>query len=120
MNVSGKSVALAYKAHIRPQDPNQVIIIHDSLSHKPLALSKKSGGSANGHNGVISVISHLQGKDTFHRIRVGIGRPEGSYHGYVLEPLDEKERRWWGECGEGVDRTWDIIEDIVRTNVLKK
>lgn len=115
MNVSGKSVALAYRAHIRPLGASHVIVLHDSLSHKPLSLHPRLGGSSNGHNGVASVISAIQGPN-FHRIRIGIGRPEnnGRYEGYVLGKLEPKEREWWGQCGEGVDKAWAAVEDIVR------
>ncbi|KAF8335876.1 peptidyl-tRNA hydrolase, partial [Cantharellus anzutake] len=44
MNVSGKSVALAFKAHIQPKDLSRVIVIHDSLSHKPLSVHPRLGG----------------------------------------------------------------------------
>ena len=114
MNISGKSAALAYRAHVRPSRASRVIILHDSLSHKPLSLHPRLGGSSNGHNGVASVISTLQGPN-FHRVRIGIGRPEtnGRYDGYVLEKLDLEERKWWGECGEGVEKAWAVIENIV-------
>jgi PTH1 family peptidyl-tRNA hydrolase len=114
MNISGKSAALAYRAHLRPLKTSHVIVLHDSLSHKPLSLHPRLGGSSNGHNGVASVISALQGPN-FHRIRIGIGRPDnnGRYDGYVLEKLDPKEREWWGECGEGADTAWTAVENIV-------
>lgn len=114
MNISGKAAALAYRAYIRPQNPSHVIVLHDSLSHKPLSLHPRLGGSANGHNGVAHLISTLQGPN-FHRIRVGIGRPEnnGRYEGYVLEKLDSRERDWWSACGEGTDKAWTTIEGII-------
>ena len=43
---------------------------------KPDAVSQKFGESANGHNGVRSVISVL-GTSDFHRLRIGIGENEG-------------------------------------------
>jgi PTH1 family peptidyl-tRNA hydrolase len=112
MNISGKSVALALRAHIQPPTPTSVIVLHDSLSHKPYAISAKFGGSANGHNGVSSVINAL-GDNRFHRLRLGIGRPEGLYHDYVLEKLSDEERKWWGGNGEGVDTIWTKIEEII-------
>jgi peptidyl-tRNA hydrolase, PTH1 family len=115
MNISGRSAALAAKAYLpRPLDKSRVIVLHDSLSHKPLALHPRIGGSANGHNGVADLISRLQGPD-FHRIRIGIGRPpnNGVYHNYVLEKLDASEGTYWGEPGEGVENAWTIVENIV-------
>jgi peptidyl-tRNA hydrolase, PTH1 family len=115
MNISGKSAALAMRAHLQPARLQSVIIMHDSLSHKPLAISYKFGGSANGHNGVTSVISSLGGPG-FHRLRLGIGRPVGEYHDYVLEGLSLEERKWWGQYGDGVDNLWKKVERIIIAN----
>lgn len=115
MNISGKSAALAMRAYLQPARLQSVIIMHDSLSHKPLAISHKFGGSANGHNGVTSAISSLGGPG-FHRLRLGIGRPAGEYHDYVLEGLSLEERKWWGQYGDGVDNLWKKVEEIVIAN----
>lgn len=119
MNISGKSVSLAYRSYIRPSSPSHILVFHDSLSHKPLSLHPRLGGSANGHNGVTSVINAIA-SPAFHRVRVGIGRPEaqGRYDGYVLEKMDKEELVWWGAgggrgAGEGVDKAWQAVEDIV-------
>ena len=114
MNLSGIAVALATKAFIpRLQTPSPVIIIHDSLSHRPMSIHPRFGGTSNGHNGVADVISRLQGPG-FHRIRIGIGRPPsvGPYVGYVMEPFPRLEREWWGEPGEGVENAWSAVEEI--------
>ncbi|KAF9513671.1 hypothetical protein BS47DRAFT_1317336 [Hydnum rufescens UP504] len=114
MNISGRAVALALKAHIpHPEMPNPVIVIHDSLSHRPFSVHARFGGTSNGHNGVADVISRLNGPG-FHRIRIGIGRPSSSapYVGYVMEPLDKAEREWWGGPGEGVEKAWSAVEEI--------
>jgi peptidyl-tRNA hydrolase, PTH1 family len=50
-----------------------MIILTDSLSRPVEALSVKLGGSANGHNGVKSIISALGGEMRFYRFRLGIG-----------------------------------------------
>ena len=49
----------------------------------------KTGGSAKGHNGLKSIINFL-GPD-FHRLRIGIGRPEHREEvpDYVLEKFKE-------------------------------
>ncbi|KAF8318022.1 peptidyl-tRNA hydrolase [Clavulina sp. PMI_390] len=119
MNVSGKAAHLAYKNYIRPMDPSRVIVLHDSLSHKPYSIHPRIGGSANGHNGVTSLISSLQGPN-FHRIRIGIGRPpnQGRYQNYVLEKLSQEEIDWWGECGEGVEVAWKAVEAIIMKEML--
>ncbi|KAG6373971.1 peptidyl-tRNA hydrolase-domain-containing protein [Boletus reticuloceps] len=54
MNITRPAVAttLCHTAHI----PGTIIVIHDSLQHTPKTLSVKFGGSANGHNGIQSII----------------------------------------------------------------
>ncbi|GBB95572.1 hypothetical protein RclHR1_02570006 [Rhizophagus clarus] len=72
MNVSGKSVLKAVRelgfSH------TNIIVIHDDMQREFGKISIKNGGSANGHNGVKSVIDHLK-TDKFLRLRIGIGRP---------------------------------------------
>jgi len=111
MNISGHSVSLALRWSAKIS--SSMIIIHDSLDHKPEKLSYKLGGSANGHNGIKSVISSLRGDPSFHRLRIGIGRKDVDTAEYVLGKLSRQEREFWGERGEGVDLVWHEVERIV-------
>ncbi|KZT22604.1 hypothetical protein NEOLEDRAFT_1137859 [Neolentinus lepideus HHB14362 ss-1] len=63
MNICGPQVAAALHG-----GSSTLIVIHDSLEHKPLTLSPKFGGSAGGHNGVRSIISALGNDSQFHRL----------------------------------------------------
>jgi peptidyl-tRNA hydrolase, PTH1 family len=110
MNVSGPALSRALKSS-NLKSAN-LILLHDSLSHKAQSISPKVRGSANGHNGVRSVISAL-GTEEFHRLRLGIGKNEVDAATYVLEKLSPAERAYWGEGGRGVDAAWSTIEKIV-------
>ncbi|KAH7913253.1 peptidyl-tRNA hydrolase [Hygrophoropsis aurantiaca] len=99
MNITGPAVAAAFRKTVR--SPNGMVIIHDSLSHKPKFVSVKFGGSANGHNGIRSVISALGGEMGFPRLRIGIGRDGGDAAEYVLSKLPHEEKLYWNE--EGLD-----------------
>ena len=110
MNVSGPSVKdiLRKTSHT----PHSLVLIHDSLSHKPEVVSWRLGGSANGHNGVKSVISAL-GTPDFHRLRIGIGRDESvGTAEYVLQKLSNHERTFWSPYGQGLDTVLKNIERI--------
>jgi peptidyl-tRNA hydrolase, PTH1 family len=111
MNISGRSVAVALRRSAKLS--SSMILIHDSLSHKPAKLSYKLGGSANGHNGVKSVISALGGDAGFHRLRIGIGQNDVDAAEYVLGRLSRQEREFWGEHGAGIDLVWHEVERIV-------
>ncbi|KDQ57395.1 hypothetical protein JAAARDRAFT_58018 [Jaapia argillacea MUCL 33604] len=113
MNISGSQVASALSKTSPTRSPTSLILIHDSLSHKPLTISPKLSGSANGHNGVKSVISALGNQQGFWRLRVGIGKNEGvDAAEYVLSKLSREEREFWGR-GEGVDLVWKEVEKIM-------
>jgi peptidyl-tRNA hydrolase, PTH1 family len=109
MNISGPPVSTVLRRTARA--PSSLIVIHDSLEHKPAVLSQKFGGSANGHNGIRSLISALGTKD-FYRLRLGIGRPESDVASYVLARLPNFERQFWTSDGPGLDLLWEKIQKI--------
>ena len=70
MNLSGESVRELidfYKV-----DSEDIIVIYDDVSLDVGRLRLRKKGSAGGHNGIKSIISHL-GTDEFPRIKVGVG-----------------------------------------------
>lgn len=70
MNLSGESVRELidyYKA-----SPKDIIVIYDDISLETGKLRIREKGSAGGHNGIKSIISHL-GSDEFKRVKIGIG-----------------------------------------------
>jgi len=91
--------------------PSSLIVLHDSIEHKPSAVSLKFGGSGNGHNGIRSLISALGTKDFF-RLRLGIGRPESNVADYVLARLPNFERQFWAPDGPGLELVWEHIQRI--------
>lgn len=110
MNITGPCVSAALK-HTGIL-PASMVVVHDSLSHKPESISPKFGGSANGHNGVRSIISALGGTTDFHRLRIGIGREDGDVTAYVLGDLSSHERQFWGVDGQGSGFVWDALVKI--------
>jgi len=101
MNISGPSIATALRKTVKT--PSSMIIVQDSLSHKVQTVSVKFGGSANGHNGIKSIMSALGGDGGFHRFRIGIGRDQSDPAEYVLRKLSINEREFWADGGEGLD-----------------
>lgn len=72
MNNSGYSVNAIlnwYKLSV-----DDVIVIYDDLDLPLGRLRIRSQGGPGGHRGIESLLVHL-GKDSFHRVRIGIGRP---------------------------------------------
>lgn len=90
MNLSGESVRQLvdyYKI-----DLDELIIIYDDISLDVGQLRVRPKGSAGGHNGIKSIISHL-GTQEFQRIRVGVGdKPKGwDLADYVLGHFTREE-----------------------------
>jgi PTH1 family peptidyl-tRNA hydrolase len=82
MNASGQSVsALVKKLNVKPDD---LIVIHDDLDLPIGKIRLRFGGSSGGHKGIESIIARLGSRD-FHRVRIGIGRPE--------KPAESQEER---------------------------
>ncbi len=73
MNLSGESVGPL--AHFFKIEPEEILVAYDEMAFEPGVLRLKSGGGANGHNGIKSVIEGLGSARGFHRLRIGVGHP---------------------------------------------
>ncbi|MDC0200879.1 aminoacyl-tRNA hydrolase [Verrucomicrobia bacterium] len=89
MNDSG--LAVSKVSSFYKIEADQILIIYDDLDLKFGQLRIRGQGSAGGHNGVRSIISHL-GTQNFPRLRVGIGRNEGESSNHVLGKFSTEER----------------------------
>lgn len=90
MNLSGECVREVlnfYKA--APQD---LVVIFDDISLPPGKIRIRPKGSAGGHNGIKSIIAHLNSED-FPRIKCGVGdKPKGyDLADYVLSHFTRDE-----------------------------
>lgn len=93
MNRSG--IAAVGVAGMFKISPENILVIHDDLDLLPGKLRLKTKGGSGGHNGIKSIIDHLQTEE-FNRLRIGIGRPpEGEGQnpavGHVLAPFSCQE-----------------------------
>lgn len=91
MNLSGQSVRSLldwYKL-----SPQSVLAIYDDMDLPFGKIRLRSSGSAGGHNGMKSLISHM-GTQNFPRLRVGIGRSDRAAPtaiGHVLGSFNAEE-----------------------------
>ena len=72
-------------------EPDQVLVVYDDLDLPLGKLRLRPHGGAGGHNGMRSIIEHLD-SDRFPRLRVGIGNPGTDAARHVLATFTEKER----------------------------
>ena len=72
MNLSGEAVIAAVKFYKIPAD--HVLVVMDDVALPAGKLRIRAKGSAGGHNGIKSIIQHLQ-TEQFPRIKIGVGSP---------------------------------------------
>jgi peptidyl-tRNA hydrolase, PTH1 family len=88
MNLSGQSVRSVldwYKLA-----PTEVLVLYDDLDLPLGKLRIRLAGSAGGHNGMKSIISHL-GTPTFPRLRMGISKSQDETISHVLGKFSAAE-----------------------------
>lgn len=89
MNDSGRSVGAALGAARCPLD--RLLVVHDELDLPLGEIRTKLDGGLAGHNGLRSLAAAVGGPG-FHRVRIGIGRPERGdprpIADWVLQPFD--------------------------------
>ena len=90
MNNSGEAVAPLMNWY--KLEPEELIVIHDDMDLPAGTIRIRKKGSAGGHNGIKSILSHL-GDENFSRVRIGIGRPLPGWNvvNHVLAPFPEED-----------------------------
>lgn len=104
MNSSGEAVGKLFAFYrVAPQD---LLVIYDDLD-LPLGKTRlRPKGSAGGHHGMESIISHIHSTD-FPRLRVGIGRPNPDADvDHVLGAFSPQERQ---VMEEAIGRAADAV-----------
>lgn len=90
MNLSGESVRAVMDFY--KLDPEEdIIVISDDIALATGKIRIRVQGSAGGHNGLKSIISHI-GTQKFKRVRVGVGANEGNLVKHVLGKFGKAER----------------------------
>ena len=114
MNNSGEAVgecASFYKI-----DPEHILVIYDDINFEPGVMRIRKKGSDGGHNGMKSIIYHLN-SDEFPRIRMGVGaKPNKDYDlaDWVLSRFSENEKK---NVEKAVDDACEAIKLIVSGNI---
>lgn len=109
MNLSGQAIRAVVDWYKLP--PTSVLVIYDDMDLPLGRLRLRLSGSAGGHNGMKSTISHL-GTQNFPRLRIGIGKPKsmtgtGETVSYVLGKFSSPEMQIMEQvlklAGEAID-----------------
>ena len=115
MNRSGQAVRAVidwYKIA-----PGSVLVIYDDMDLPVGILRIRRSGSAGGHNGMKSIISHLGSQD-FPRLRIGIGKSDGKRQtiGHVLGKFAPEEKK---VIQEMLDISVNAVEKSLKEGVEK-
>lgn len=81
--------------------PSEFVVIYDDIDLDVGRLRIRAKGSAGTHNGMRSIVTHLN-SDDFPRIRIGVGKPPEKMDlaAFVLSRFTEEERKQVNECIE--------------------
>ncbi len=73
MNLSGGPVSELMRFY--KLETEQLVVVFDDLDQAPMSVRARKGGGHGGNNGMRDILKCLA-DDGFHRIKVGIGKPE--------------------------------------------
>lgn len=115
MNRSGECVLDIYSYYNIPIE--NIIVIYDDIDIKFGSLRIRQKGSAGSHNGMKSIIYHLQ-SEHFPRIRIGIGKPEEGMDlaDFVLSRFTKDEREI---IDSTIERAALAVETIISQGLNK-
>ncbi len=108
MNESGRAVQKV--AHFYDIPVSQIIVLHDDLDLPLGKLRIRAGGQSGGHNGIKSLIAHLN--PDFIRVKMGILPEEGKREvvDLVLSTFAQQEQI---QVGEMLDLIPSVVETIL-------
>ncbi len=120
MNDSGDAIhqcAAFYKI------PNEkVIVVFDDISLPFSKIRIRKKGSAGGHNGIKSIISHLGG-DNFPRIKIGVGDradKDDDLKDYVLSNFSKAQMKEFPEIFDRCQGALELMLDGDFDNAMQK
>ena len=114
MNLSGESIR-GLADYYKIDEESELIVLYDDVSLDPGQIRIRKKGSAGGHNGIKSIISHL-GTDVFLRVKVGVGQKPKQYDlaDYVLGHFSAEEKK---EMEEGYRHATEAVKYMVTDRV---
>lgn len=110
MNESGQAVGQAARFYKLP--PERVLVVSDDINLPCGRLRIRERGSAGGHNGLKSIITHL-GSEDFPRIRVGVGAPPHVGAEQIDWVLGVPKNQDWEDFSRGCARAAMAVEDYI-------
>jgi peptidyl-tRNA hydrolase, PTH1 family len=113
MNESGRAIGPLLSWY--KMTPADLIVVHDDMDIPAGMIRIRRKGSAGGHNGMKSVLYHVQ-NENFARLRIGIGRPLPGWTvvKHVLAPFPDEDA---GKIQDAIAALLPAAECIVSEGV---
>lgn len=107
-NTAGGPVQQALAFYKVPAE--RLVVVHDDIDLDVARLRLKRGGGTGGNKGITSIQQRCGGPD-FHRVRIGVGRPQGRMAAtdHVLRRFTTSER---AEIDVTIERAGDALLDL--------
>jgi PTH1 family peptidyl-tRNA hydrolase len=110
MNEAGRSVGPARGSF--KLDLDRLLVVHDEIDLPFGEIRSRLGGGLAGHNGLKSLKREL-GRADFHRVRVGVGRPDSTDPEIVAAYVLGRWRQPASEVADLIGRAADEAERVV-------
>ena len=109
MNNSGECVGPLMRWY--KLEPEDIMAAHDDMDIPMGTIRIRKKGSAGGHNGIKSLLSHI-GSENFGRLRIGIGRPQTGWSviNHVLAKFNDQEQE---KIGDAIKQLIPAVECMV-------
>lgn len=112
MNNAGRSAGPARGAYKLPLE--RLLVLHDEIDLPFGDIRTRLGGGLAGHNGLKSLKRELGAPD-FHRVRIGVGRPDSTDPEIVAAHVLGRWRQSAAEVRALVDAAADEAEKVLAT-----
>ena len=92
-------------------EEQELLVIYDDISLGVGQIRIRAKGSAGGHNGIKNII-YLSGKDTFPRIKMGVGkkpRPDYNLADWVLSRFTQQEQQAMEEAAKRAAQAAELM-----------
>lgn len=116
MNNSGEAVREAVDFYKIPIE--NVVVIYDDISLQPGKMRIRLKGSDGGHNGIKSIIHHLNSNE-FPRVKIGVGakpNPDYDLADWVLGNIPKNDQEVMMSC---IENTYESVKLMVDGNANK-
>ncbi len=116
MNLSGQAVMEAMNFYKIPIE--KVFVIYDDVTLDVGKIRVRAKGSDGGHNGIKNII-YLSEKDTFPRVKIGVGKkphPDYNLADWVLGKFDDNDSK---VIAEVCKKSYDLASTFIKMGVTE-